>query len=60
MRKRRKALGLTQREMAEKLGIARVTYTNIEGGRKDPSLRVALHIKKLLNCRDDSIFENFE
>lgn len=60
MRKRRKAIGLTQKEMAVKLGIARVTYTNIERGKKDPSLRVALLIKKLLKYDDDGIFENYE
>jgi len=60
MRKRRKDIGLTQQEMAEKLGIARATYTNIERGTKNPSFKVALMIKKLLKCSDDKIFEFFE
>lgn len=59
MRDRRKELGLTQKDMAEKLGIARATYTNIELGRKDPSLRLALKIKEILKCSDDRIFENY-
>lgn len=56
LRKRRKLYDLTQKEIAEKVGIARNTYTNIELGVKNPSLNVALKIKEVLSYFDDDIF----
>lgn len=53
---RRKELSLTQEEVANKSGIARTTYTNIELGDKNPSLAVALRLKKALNVKNDDIF----
>lgn len=53
---RRKKLGLTQKEVAKRVGIARTTYTNIELGDKNPSLEVALRIKEALETEDDDIF----
>lgn len=47
---------MTQAELAKMVGIARVSYTNIELGNKEPSLKVALKIKEALNIKDDSIF----
>ncbi|MFO0939869.1 MAG: helix-turn-helix transcriptional regulator [Pirellulales bacterium] len=35
---RRKELGLTQAEMAEKLGITQPSYAYIEAGRREPGL----------------------
>jgi putative transcriptional regulator len=56
MIKRRKKLGLTQKEVAKRVSIARTTYTNIELGDKNPSLQVALRIKEVLEVEDDDIF----
>jgi putative transcriptional regulator len=53
---RRTELGLTQEDVANMANIARSTYTNIELGYKNPSLTVALKIKKILKCKDDNIF----
>lgn len=36
----RQKLKLTQADMAEKLGIAKITYVNIELGNTNPSTRV--------------------
>jgi putative transcriptional regulator len=47
---------LTHEEIAKKVGINRATYTNIELGHKNPSLDVAIRIKKALNYKDDDIF----
>lgn len=47
---------LTQEELAKRIGIDRSTYTNIELGYKNPSLRVALKIKRELDHQDDDIF----
>jgi DNA-binding XRE family transcriptional regulator len=43
----RKKKGYTQEQMAEKLNIARTTYTGYENGNVSPSLETALNIKKI-------------
>lgn len=48
--------GLTHQDVASRAGIARVTYTNIEIGNKNPSLAVAVRIKQALNHTGDEIF----
>ncbi|MEH7354034.1 helix-turn-helix transcriptional regulator [Neobacillus drentensis] len=45
---RRKERGLTHEQVAEKSGITRAYYTNIEAGRKDPSMGVAKKIADAL------------
>lgn len=52
----RKKRGLTQEQIAQKLKIARTTYTGYENGNFDPSLEIALQIKKILKCKNDDIF----
>lgn len=47
---------LTQQELANKVGISRVHYTQIENNNKKPSLDVALSIKKVLNYKSDDLF----
>lgn len=49
---------LTQQELAEKVGISRVHYTQIENAyqNKNPSLEVALKIKQVLDYHDDDLF----
>ncbi|TCO53910.1 MULTISPECIES: helix-turn-helix transcriptional regulator [Thermoanaerobacteraceae] len=60
LKKARKQAGLTQAEIAKKVGIARTSYTNIELGIKNPSFDVATKIKKVLNVNDDNIFLNID
>ena len=50
--------GLTQKELANKIGISRSFYTNIELGVANPTLEVALKIKKVLDYDKDDIFLN--
>ena len=47
---------LTQEEVAQKAGISRSAYTNIERGVKNPSFDVAVRIKKAVGCQHDDIF----
>lgn len=47
---------LTQEEVAQKAGISRSAYTNIERGVKNPSFDVAVGIKKAVGCQNDDIF----
>jgi len=56
LKRQRQKLGLTQAEVANKVGIARTSYTNIENGNKNPSLKIALKIKEIFNIKNDDIF----
>ena len=47
---------LTQEEVAQKAGISRSAYTNIERGVKNPSFDVAVRIKKAVGFQNDDIF----
>jgi DNA-binding XRE family transcriptional regulator len=53
---RRKKLGLTHSEVAEMSSISRAYYTNIEAGRKSPSMAVAKNIADTLKTKIDRIF----
>lgn len=48
--------GYTQEQMANKLDVARTTYTGYENGNFAPSLETALHIKRILRYNNDDIF----
>lgn len=52
----RKKKGYTQEQMAEKLGVARTTYTGYEKGNFSPSLELAIKIKEILDYKNDDIF----
>lgn len=52
----RKKKGYTQEQMANKLNVARTTYTGYENGNFSPSLEMAIEIKKILNYKNDDIF----
>lgn len=58
MRKLRIDRNFTQEYVAEKSGISRPTYTSIELGNIDPSLKVALNLKRVFEYYDDDIFLN--
>lgn len=49
---------MTQKELADRAGISRVHYTQIENAsnNKNPSLEVAIKIKHALNYNDDNLF----
>ena len=52
----RKKKGYTQEDMADKLNIARTTYTGYENGNFSPSLEIAIKIKEILRYKNDDIF----
>ena len=54
--KARKEAGLTQKELAERIGIDRTSYTHIENGNRNPSLITAYKIALELEKRIDEIF----
>lgn len=54
----REAQGYTQQTFSEAVGTSRSHYSQVETGEKQPSLRLALRIKKTLGYYDDDIFDN--
>ena len=54
----REAQGFTQQTFSEAVGMSRSHYSQIETGEKQPSLKLALRIKRTLNYYGDDIFDN--
>lgn len=57
IRERREALGISQKELAEKCGITQSHLCDIEQGRNKPSLPVAVKMAQVLNIRSIKFFE---
>jgi DNA-binding XRE family transcriptional regulator len=47
---------MTQEELANRVGIRRETILNLENGRYNPSLRLAMDIAKVFSCSVEDIF----
>lgn len=56
LRNLRTEKGMTIEEVAAALNTSRSHYGQIESGEKNPSLGLALAIKKFFECDDDDIF----
>lgn len=52
----RKSAGLTQKQLADNVGISRAFLTNIELGKYAPSLKVACQIASTLGCDINDLF----
>ena len=52
----RERMGLTQGELASKCGVRRETIVNLERGKYNPSLKLALKICAVLQARVEDIF----
>lgn len=53
----RKATGLTQERLAERLGVSARYYQDIEHGIYFPSLAVLLKLRRALGCQWDDLFD---
>lgn len=56
IREKREELGISQKELAERCGIAQSTLCDIEQGRSNPSLQVAVKIAQVLNVKNIKFF----
>ena len=52
--------GLTQEELAEKLGVSRQTVNSIEKNRYVPSTVLALKLSKIFECAVNDLFQLME
>ena len=53
LRTLRKELGISQRSLAQQLGVSQSLVSHIEAGAKSPSLRIALQIEQILGVRPE-------
>ncbi len=51
---------LSQEELARKVGVRRETIGNLENGRYNPSLKLAMDIAKVFNTTVENIFFFFD
>ena len=54
---RREELGISQKELADAVGIAQSTLCDYEQGRNKPSISVAVKIADVLKVRDIKFFD---
>ena len=55
VRARRARLGLTQQEVADRLGISGPAYSQLESGRRCPTLQVVERVAQALNTAASSL-----
>ena len=53
---RRETAGLTQTELAEKVGTKRITIASLEREKYEPSVGLAMRLAKTFNCTVEEIF----
>ena len=56
----RKERGMQQSELAELVGVRRETIGNLENGKYNPSLKLAMDIAKVFECKVEDIFSFIE
>lgn len=49
---------MKQEELAKLVGVRRETIGNVENGRYNPSLKLAMDIAKIFSCRVEDLFED--
>ena len=52
----RKEHNMQQSELAELVGVRRETIGNLENGKYNPSLKLAMDIAKVFECKVEDIF----
>lgn len=53
----REARGMTQQELAERIGVRRETILHLENNRYNPSLEMALKIARVFDLKIEDLFE---
>ena len=56
----RKERNMQQSELAELVGVRRETIGNLENGKYNPSLKLAMDIAKVFECKIEDIFTFIE
>ena len=53
----REARGMTQQELAERIGVRRETILHLENNRYNPSLEMALKLARVFDLKVEDLFE---
>lgn len=56
IREARALRGMTQGELAESVGVRRETISHLEGGKYNPSLKLAFDIARVLGASVEELF----
>lgn len=56
VKKYRETAGLTQAELAERVGTKRITIASLEREKYEPSVGLAMRLAKTFNCKVEDIF----
>ena len=56
VRENRKKAGLTQADLAEKVGARRETIVHLENGKYNPSLKLAMDIARVFDVTVEELF----
>lgn len=56
MKEKRRALSLSQAELARRVGVTRQTINMVESGEYNPTLALCLRICRVLGCTLDELF----
>lgn len=56
VRRHRSTAGLTQQELADRVGVTRQTVLSIEKGKYTPSVALALQLAEVLETRVETLF----
>ncbi|WP_425540260.1 helix-turn-helix transcriptional regulator [Microaceticoccus formicicus] len=57
IREYRARYNLSQEELAVRVGVRRETIGNLENGKYNPSLKLAMDIAKVFGCSVEDLFE---
>lgn len=57
IKERREAVGLTQAELADRVGVTRQTILYVEKGEYNPSLELAWRIAREFDARIEDVFD---
>ncbi len=56
LKKYRQLSGITQEELAQKVGVRRETIVRLEAGKYNPSLKLAIDISRAVQAHIEDIF----
>ena len=56
VKQHRRVVGMTQKELAERVGVTRQTILSIEKGKYTPSVALALHLAEVFEVRVEDLF----
>ena len=59
IKERRQKMGLTQEEVAKKLGISQVAYGRYELGLREPKFELLLAVSEVLDFKPGEFFDNY-